>query len=61
MGPRCRICHAAWLPRQNLRSYCLRLGPREVAALEAAVVGLCRSVVRLATLDGETAASCHGV
>eukprot|EP00969_Alexandrium_andersonii_P260354 11510853-Alexandrium_andersonii.AAC.1 len=61
MGPRCRVCHAAWLLRQNLRSYGIRLGPREAAALEAAIVGLGHSVFRLATLDLATAEACYGV
>eukprot|EP00969_Alexandrium_andersonii_P368546 15473133-Alexandrium_andersonii.AAC.1 len=61
MGPRRRICHAAWLLRRCLRSHGAQLGPREVAALEASVVGLAHAVARLAGLDNETADAHYGV
>eukprot|EP00969_Alexandrium_andersonii_P040699 1783472-Alexandrium_andersonii.AAC.1 len=61
MGPRRRICHAAWLLRRCLRPHGRQLGPREVAASEASVPGLTHAVVRLAGLDDATADAWYGV
>eukprot|EP00969_Alexandrium_andersonii_P205480 9079630-Alexandrium_andersonii.AAC.1 len=57
---RCRACGVVHLLERALWAHGRSLGLREVAAFEAAVRGLIRGVIELASLDMEAAAAEFG-